>query len=222
MELRLVGVFCPGRRIYRLVSPRQKLTEVRRQQILEAAGAVIAVRGICETRIADIADVLSVSPALILYYFPSKERLLGEALAFQDQQFFEEVAKRGAELDGAAARLVHIIEASCPTASDQAVDDEYVLWLEMWARSRQDPELAEARQRMDQQWRRAISALVVEGQRTGEFSAAVGADDFALRLCALIDGLAIQVVLSDPEVSAETMRRLCLAAAAGELGFTPE
>jgi len=203
------------------VSPRQKLTDTRRQQILEAAGQVIAVRGICETRVADIADVLGVSPGLILYYFPSKDRLLGEALAHQDRQFFAELAKRAADLESARDRLVFIIEASCPTASVRktAIDDEYALWLEMWARARQDPELAEARQRMDHEWRNSIVDIVVEGQRGGEFAATVDASDFAVRLSALIDGMAVQVVLGDPDVGYDRMRRLCLQAAAAELGF---
>ncbi|MEX0946308.1 MAG: TetR/AcrR family transcriptional regulator [Acidimicrobiia bacterium] len=203
------------------MSPRQKLTDFRRQQILEAAGQVIAVRGICETRVADIAEVLGVSPGLILYYFPSKDRLLGEALAHQDRQFFAEVARRSSDLDTARARLVFIIESSCPTASVRktAIDDEYALWLEMWARARQDPELAEARQRMDHEWRGSIAEIVVDGQQNGEFSTAVDAGDFAVRLSGLIDGLAVQVVLNDPEVGYERMRRLCLQSAAAELGF---
>ena len=203
------------------MSPRQKLTDVRRQQILEAAGQVIAVRGICETRVADIADVLGVSPGLILYYFPSKDRLLGEALAHQDRQFFVEVAERAADLELARDRLILIIEASCPTASVRktAIDDEYALWLEMWARARQDPDLAEARQRMDRAWRNSIMDIVVEGQRDGEFAVTVDAGDFAVRLSSLIDGMAIQVVLGDPDIGYERMRRVCLQSAAAELGF---
>lgn len=202
------------------MSPRQKSTDVRRQQILDAAGSVIAKRGICETRIADIADVLGVSPALILYYFPSKDRLLGEALAHQDRQFFEEVAKRAADLESARDRLTLVIEASCPTASRlAAINDEYVLWLEMWARCRHDPELAEARQRMDHEWRQSIAEIVLDGQRRGEFIPSVDAADFAVRLSALIDGLAVQVVLGDPSVTSEKMKQLCLSSAASDLGF---
>jgi hypothetical protein len=43
--------------------------------------------------------------------------------------------------------------------------------------------------------------------------------EFALRFAALIDGLAIQVVLRDPEVSAGRMVEVCLRAAGAELGF---
>jgi hypothetical protein len=45
--------------------------------------------------------------------------------------------------------------------------------------------------------------------------------DFAIRFSALMDGLAVLVVLEDPEVPIDRMRELCLAAAASELGFEP-
>ena len=73
------------------MSPRPSLTESRRQDILAAASAAIAERGLCETRIADIADNIGASPALILYYFPSKAALLTEALVYQDRLFAESV-----------------------------------------------------------------------------------------------------------------------------------
>jgi hypothetical protein len=71
---------------------------------------------------------------------------------------------------------------------------------------------------MDRRWRETIIDIVRSGQRAGEF-ARVDPTDFALRLAALIDGLAIQVILDDPDVSAERMRDLCLAHAERELGF---
>jgi hypothetical protein len=55
------------------------------------------------------------------------------------------------------------------------------------------------------------------GQRNGEFGT-VDADDFALRLASLIDGLALQVVLEDEEVTAERMRSVCIDFAQRELG----
>jgi BetI-type transcriptional repressor, C-terminal len=47
----------------------------------------------------------------------------------------------------------------------------------------------------------------------------VDAGDFSLRLAALIDGLAIQVVLGDPDVTPERMFELCMQTCAAELGF---
>ena len=201
------------------VSPRPKLTDLRRQQILEAAAAVIAERGLADARIADIAERIGVSPALVLYYFESKDVLLGEALAHKDRQFFESVTAAMSVVESPGGRLATLIESSCPTrTAGLGVDDEYVLWIEVWSRSRHDATLAKSRREMDARWRGSIAEVVREGQKAEEFNAAVDPEDFALRLAALIDGLAIQVVLGDDHVGPDDMRRLCLAAASTELG----
>lgn len=200
------------------MSPRPRATDTRRPQILEAAADVIADRGMAEARLADIAGRIGVSPALILYYFATKDILLGEALAMRDLQFIESVTAAMADQDSPTERLVTLIEASCPSGSDQAIDDEYVLWIEMWSRARHDSNLAKVRREMDVRWRETISAVIASGQKTGEFSSAVQPDEIALRLSALIDGLAIQVVLGDDHVDTNEMRRLCLAVAGETLG----
>lgn len=188
-------------------------------QMLEAAASVIAERGMADTRISDIAERVGVSPALVLYYFGSKDELLGEALVNKDQQFIEVVTKAMAPEPSPARKLVILIEASCPTRTDgKAIDDEYVLWIEAWARSRHDEGLAASRRAMDERWRQAIADVVREGQESGEFDGDVDPDDFSLNLSALLDGLAIQVVLGDDHVSPEDMRRLCLLNAGSRLG----
>lgn len=201
------------------VSPRPRLTDVRRSQILEAAAEVIVDRGLAETRVADIAEKVGVSPALIMYYFDSKDGLLGEALAHKDRQFFESVA--GSIADGAspAERLTRFIEASCPHTGDGSVDDDYALWIEAWSRARHDRAVASARHVMDANWRRAVAEMVADGQATGDFSSQVDPDQFALKITALIDGLAIQVVLGDDDVGPGEMREICLQVASDELGF---
>jgi AcrR family transcriptional regulator len=197
---------------------RPSVTDQRRLQILEAAASVIASRGVCDARIADIADRLDISPALVLYYFPSKDVLLAEALTHRDEQFFEAVAEASAGVDSAAHRLRLVIEASCPDDSDDPAESEWHLWLDMWTRSRHDAALAEARSRMDRMFRTVIADIVREGISAGEFDVSVEPDAFAILLTSLIDGLAIQVLLGDDAVDVGTMRRLCLDMAATQLG----
>ena len=69
------------------MTKRRRLSEARQTQILQAAVEVIRERGLCETRISDIADRAGTSSALVIYYFQSKDRLLGEALAFSEERF---------------------------------------------------------------------------------------------------------------------------------------
>ena len=168
---------------------RRKLSEARRIQILEAAVAVIGERGICDTRIADVAARAGTSSALVLYYFESKDRLLAEALAFSEERFYEETAGELAGLDSARDRLIRLIELSCsqgPAAEGNWLD-EWLLWLDLWALAPRDPAVARDRQALERRWRDTIAGIVQEGQAAGEFQA-VDAHEFAIRLGALIDG----------------------------------
>jgi AcrR family transcriptional regulator len=195
------------------------MTEERRSQILEAAAGVIAERGFCETRIADIAGRIGLSPALILYYFPSKDVLLAQALAYRDRQFFERVE---ANMSGGAdpvQQLGRLIEACCPPTEQLDRDDnEWQLWLETWARSRHDRLLAEERLRMDDALRGAIAGIVAEGVRDGSMTCP-DPDQFSTMFSSLVDGLAIQVLLKDPSVDRDTMARICRELAVRELSI---
>lgn len=201
------------------VSPRPSLTEQRRREILEAAGAVIAGRGLADTRIADIAERLGTSPALVLYYFESKERLLLEALIARDRQFFAGLEDRLARCSGAAERMRSLIEASTPSdAADDRSQDEWMLWPAMWERARHDPEIGAERARLDALWRATIVDVVAAGIAAGDFRN-VDTDGFAIQLSAMLDGLALQVILDDPKVDAKAMRHLALQFASQMLGI---
>ena len=190
------------------MSPRPKLTESRRNEILAATSATIADRGLCETRIADIAHHIGASPALILYYFPSKAVLLTEALVYQDQLFHDAVKGELDSAGSAGAKLSILIDTSCPRTTRNAGEpDGWLLWPAAWEMSRHDPTLAAARARLDESWRAQIAAIVQEGISTGEFDP-VDVSDFSIQLAALLDGLAIEVMLGDPTVDAGRMRSL--------------
>ena len=200
---------------------RRRLSEARRIQILDAAAQVIGRRGLCETRISDIASVAGTSSALVLYYSESKDRLLAEALTYADEQFYEETTAGLAEVKSARERLARLIDLSCPY--DRPGDgrlDTWLLWLELWNRAPRDAAVATSRQTLDRQWREEIAAIVRDGQAAGEFGSG-DPEDFALRFASMIDGLAVQVVLGDSEVTRARMLSVCLREAGRELGFDP-
>jgi AcrR family transcriptional regulator len=200
---------------------RPKLTQRRRTQMLEAAGEVIGERGLCDTRIADVAERAGLSPALVVYYFGSKEELLTEALTYAEDLFYIEAFHELTSIDGASERLVRLIELACPPFGSRETDGYWALWVELWSRALRDKEAARKREALDRRWRNTIAEVVVEGQRTGEFGPC-DPSRFATYLSALMDGLALQVSLRDSEVSSEWMREMCLNAAAQQLGFDRE
>ena len=56
--------------------------EVRREEILAATVAEVQRGGLAQTRVADVASALGISPALVFYHFETKDRLLAEAFAY--------------------------------------------------------------------------------------------------------------------------------------------
>jgi AcrR family transcriptional regulator len=200
---------------------RPKLTQKRRTQMLEAAAEVIGERGLCDTRIADIAERAGLSPALVVYYFGSKEKVLTEALAYAEDLFYIEAFRELTGIEGASEKLVRLIELACPAVERSETDEYWALWVELWSRALRNDEAARKREALDQRWRSTIAEVVREGQRTGEFEPC-DPERFATYLSALMDGLSLQGLLHDSAVNSELINEICLDAAAQQLGFDPD
>jgi AcrR family transcriptional regulator len=192
--------------------------EDRREQLLQAAIDVIVERGYADTRITDVADRAGTSPALVIYYFKTRDALLTEALRYSENSWYAAGVKRLAEIPTAAGQLTEMIAMTCLPGTDPGERGEWRLWLDLWALSPRNPGVASVRHEFDERWRHAIQEIVIAGQQAGEF-ARVDAGDFALTLSALLDGMAVQIALEDPDIPPIRAYDLALAFAAGQLGL---
>ncbi len=190
----------------------------RRARILDAAAAAIVDRGLAETRVADIAARAGMSPGHVLYYFGTKDELLLEALRRSEEGLYEEVATDLATIADPVERLIRLIEHSSPRGKG---DPDWVLWIEVWARAARDEQLAKQLGELDQRWLYALLGIVREGQEGGVFAASVDAEDFADRFTALLDGMAVAVVLGSQGTGRPWMLQTATRQAVGELGFKP-
>jgi AcrR family transcriptional regulator len=195
----------------------------RRQEILAAAAQVITDRGLAETRIQDIAEACGVSPGLILYYFESKDRLLVEALTFANDQFYLRLSREIRKTESARTQLDRLIELSVPgLLPEYGFLDEWALWVEIWVRALRDPEMAKEHEVLNRRWRRSIADIVRHGRSTGEFPEGMDADELGTQIGALIDGLAIQVLMDHGDVSPEDMLRVSREVSSKLIGFVFE
>jgi AcrR family transcriptional regulator len=190
----------------------------RREQMLHAALEVISARGYADTRIADVAERAGVSPALVIYYFKTKDQLLTEAIRYYEDTWYSVGQSRMAGLTSAAARLEEIVAMSVLSEADPEPASSWQLWLDFWAQAARNAEVAGVRQKSDERWREMIAALVFEGQEAGEFHP-VDAGSFAIYLSTLMDGLTIQIALEDPVVDSVRAFELCMRFVADQLGF---
>ena len=191
----------------------------RREQMLRAALEVIQERGYPDSRIADVAERAGTSPALVIYYFKTKDQLLTEAIRFSEDTWYEAGTARMAAIPTAAGRLEELVAMSFLPEADAEPGSSWVLWLDLWAQAARHAEVAGVRQKFDERWRETICSVVTEGQEAGEFGP-VDPVEFAVLFSALLDGLAVQVALGDPAVTTAKAFGLCMRFAAGQLGFT--
>src|SRR3984885_15679334 len=140
----------------------------RRAQMLHAALEVISERGYADTRIADVAERAGVSPALVIYYFKTKDQLLTEAIRRYEDAWYAVGQRRMAELPTAAARIEEIVAMSCLPEADPEPGSSWQLWLDFWAQAARNTEVGNVRRKSDERWREQISSIVLAGRGGGE------------------------------------------------------
>ena len=188
--------------------------EDRRAAILDATWRLIAERGYHAVRIADIAQVCGTSTGTVHYYFPGKHDVLTEALKHCVEHAFARQSAELRSISDAYQRLLKLIDMQLPKLGP--VRDEWSVWLQFWAESAIRPELRPVHNEFYARWRDAVVRIIRRGLRQGVFRD-VDADQVALRLTALTDGLAIQVLTGSPAVTVTVMRELLVDFARREL-----
>ncbi|MGW5481957.1 TetR/AcrR family transcriptional regulator [Streptomyces sp. NPDC004008] len=191
---------------------RLSVTE-RREELLRAAVGQIERRGVAAVRIADVASALGVSNALVLYHFSTKEKLVAEAFAYAAEDDLAHLRKLLGRRTTALRRLRAAVRWYAPTGQAKG----WRLWIEGWAAALREPALREVARNLDREWKAAITEVVAEGVAAGEFRCADPAAT-ALRLTALLDGLAVQMTVYEGTVPRARTREWVDEALASELG----
>jgi len=190
-----------------------KAPEERRRRILAAAVEVLKEKGFAGARIADIAAMAGTSPALVVYHFKTLDGALAEALGSVEDDFYTDLDQALPPQATAVERLRVIGELGCDTGP--AVGN-WALWMEVWVRALRDGQARALRRALDARWRQTLRDCIDAGVAEGAFRCA-DPQATAVRLAALMDGLAVQVALRDPDVPENRMTDLWLESAAAEL-----
>jgi AcrR family transcriptional regulator len=186
----------------------------RREELLRAAVAQIEARGVAAVRIADVAGALGVSNALVMYHFSTKEKLVAEAFAYAAEDDLAHLRKLLGRRTSALRRLRAAVRWYAPTGQAKG----WRLWIEGWAAALREPALRKVTRDLDRQWKAALTEVVAEGVAAGEFRCPDPAGT-ALRLTALLDGLAVQMTAYEGAVPRARAQEWVDAALARELGM---
>ncbi|GGX76609.1 transcriptional regulator [Streptomyces anandii JCM 4720] len=186
----------------------------RREELLRAAIEQIEARGVAAVRIADVASALGVSNALVLYHFSTKEKLVAAAFTHAAEGDLARLRKLLGRRTTALRRLRSAVRWYAPTGTAKG----WRLWIEGWAAALREPALREVAIGLDRQWKAAITEVLAEGVAAGEFRCPDPAGA-ALRLTALLDGLAVQMTSYDGAVSRARAQQWVDEALARELNL---
>src|SRR5262245_33369209 len=201
-------------------APATEQNEARRVEMLRAAAELICERGFGDTRIADVAKRAGTSSALVIYYFGTRDRLLVDALRYSEESFYEATAAMLDEVTGFRERLSTIVEWCCVPQVDGEVSGAWGLWLDVWATAFRHNEVGEARIDQDRKWRDLVEGVLRDGQAAGELGD-IDVPRFALTFTMLLDGIATQVALRDPDLTTDLAYDIAIEYAEEKLGLDP-
>ncbi|MDI2127112.1 TetR family transcriptional regulator [Yinghuangia seranimata] len=193
----------------------RKQPDERRAEILHTAARIALAEGLEKITLRRVADELGVRPGLIGHYFPAADTLVSEA--FTDAAARERDALLPADEAGLppterlARFLVRLGEPDCLDLSR--------LWLNARHLSRFKDGLREAVDAQETATRDALTELIEQGVRDGEFTTddALGA---ALRVLVTVDGMGAYAN-GDTHLDHPALDDMALTVAEHALGLAP-
>ncbi|CAM5432364.1 HTH-type transcriptional regulator BetI [Streptomyces alboniger] len=165
-------------------------------QIVRETVRLIAERGFHAVRVQDIAAACATSSAAIHYHFPGRDDLLEAAVRWCMDEDTARRAARVADAADTADELRQLIELQIPRTPEQR--RQWSVWLDLWAEAARSTAVGRLHADYYRQWRATVADVLRRGIAEGVFRPA-DPEAAALRLTALIDGLATQVLAAGPD-----------------------
>jgi AcrR family transcriptional regulator len=162
-----------------------------------------------------VADALGVSTALIFYHFGSKEKLFAEALEHAVKRDLDRLDDAVARASGPVDGVRRMLQLWAPQGNAAG----WTVWVDAWAESLREPEMRAMSRRLDVTWKEALADQITRGNELGLF-ACPDPEGAAWRLSALLDGLAVQVMVHR-NLTKKQLALWVRGAAAVELGVDP-
>ncbi len=181
----------------------------RQPEILATTVELVREHGLSNVRVADVAERAGISPTSVIYYFASKGQLFERAVADADAAFYTALRPELGRLESGIDRLARLIVRSSLS--------EWPLWIDTWLFARQSAEMRAAERGFETSWCDIIAETIRHGQARAEFRGD-DAQEVAIRLAALTEGLAVHMVLEHPGRTRAHYVSTSLKAAAIELG----
>ncbi len=189
----------------------RRSVEVRRDEILATTVQLLDRIGLANTRVADVAAELGVSPSLVFYHFGTKDDLVAESFGYAVERDLARLEK-AAQVADPVERLRRVLRLYGPTGKALG----WRLWIDAWALAQREPHIRDVLRRMDRRWTALLRQVVDDGVAAGAFTCA-DPEASAARLRGLLDGLSVATVVHR-SITRKQLRQWVAEQVATELG----
>jgi AcrR family transcriptional regulator len=185
-----------------------------RERVLQASADLITELGVDRVRLAEIARRAGMSSGQVMYYFTSKEHILLETLAWQEQKDTRRRRDVLAKVTGAWPQLEVFVDLYL---GGGAADPTWILWTEAWARAPHDRQVSKFLDDLMRPWREDLAEIIDRGTRDGTFRPRRATVDLTICFCAMLDGLAMLHLHQMPDLTRDHLIELAITSAQAEL-----
>ncbi len=180
------------------MTPRPNVSEQRKNQILDAAMQVFARLGFHKARMDDVAREAGVSKGLLYWYYKNKDALIAAVL---DRFFSWELRDLGAvhRMEGTATERLEELTRRVV----QEIEHFSLLMpiaFEFYAIAGRHPQVREALQRYYARYKALLADIIQAGMAAGEFRPDLNAEEVAVSIIALYEGMVLLYVLNPQDV----------------------
>jgi AcrR family transcriptional regulator len=159
----------------------------RQRALVQAAFEIIAERGLEGLRTREIAARASMNVAMVHYYFAHKEALIGAVVEYLVEQFLlYQTSPTSGDEDTPLHRLRRWFANARTYQQDHP--ELFIVYQEVFLRSRRDASLLPMLQSLDQRWYANTKRLLDDGIQQGFFRATLNVEEVTKMIMAQLRG----------------------------------
>jgi AcrR family transcriptional regulator len=177
----------------------------RREAFAAAALRVIMRAGVGGLTVREVAKEAGFTTGALTHYFRSKDQVLIEASEYSAKLVRPRMERKARGSDTLSA-LKGVVEEALPITA--AVRGYWRIWFGFWERAAYNPVVAKVMRARYDEWRGRLAVLISRAQSEGAAPTTFDADLAAQELVALVDGIAIQVLLGTGRIPAARQREI--------------
>ncbi|MDQ6841024.1 MAG: TetR family transcriptional regulator C-terminal domain-containing protein [Actinomycetota bacterium] len=176
----------------------------RRHELVTAASALVARKGLSSVRLRDVADAAGLTSGAVLYYYENLDELFTAAYDRAIDRFCQQRERAVSSIADPAERLSAAIRMAIPSGPDDA---EIRLLYELEPVAFRDPACAALMSAYIERQVATYAAILEVGAATGVFELTHDARTLARNIIALEDGQGLYV-LTGRDTPEEVERRI--------------